>query len=421
MITKSFNDYYYAVRYLESIGNVSSFGKHDNHNPKVFIKRTRYLLDLVGSPDRWLKIIHIAGTSGKGSVSDMIHQQLTIDGFRAGLFTSPYTTTSIEKIKVGNLLISPAEFVSLVEYVKPFIDKSYIESPYGSPSYFEIFFVIALLYFKEQKCEWVVVETGLGGSYDSTNAITNPLVTAVTNIGLDHTEVLGNTLSSIARNKSGIAKKNAIFITAEQRPHLIKIMKNIAIAKGASGFVKIRQSFDYDKQNHLLASGILRAIGLPGLTNNIKVSLPGRFEKVNDRPLVILDGAHNEDKISSVLYKIHKLNYQKLFLIFAIAEDKKASGAITKLVNMSDKIFVTRFINSHRSSASPIKIYKNILSIRPKLNCVINLDPINAAKTAIAEASENDLVLVVGSFYLVGEVRKIWYPEEYILKNRKYN
>jgi len=157
----------------------------------------------------------------------MIHEVLLVSGKKVGSFTSPFVVTSIEKVKVGELYISPEEFADIVEYLKPFIDEAYISGPYGRPSYFEIFFAIALVYFKQQKCEWVVLEVGLGGRYDATNIIERPIVTAITNIDYDHTEILGKTLKKIAFDKAGIIKTGAEFFTTEQNKSVLAVFSEI--------------------------------------------------------------------------------------------------------------------------------------------------------------------------------------------------
>ena len=412
-------------KYLEAVNFIESININPNKNslsrsvfPDIFVKRTRYLLDLVGSPDKDLKIVHIAGTSGKGSVSDLVQQQIVKNNIKAGVFTSPYAITSIEKIKTNGLYINPKKFTQLINNLKPYIKLMENNCPHGIPSYFEVFLAIALLYFKNEKCTWAIIETGIGGEHDSTNAIEDPKVTVVTNIGLDHTEILGKTRSKIARDKSGIAKKNAIFITSEKRPYLLKIIKDIAIKKGVSKFVTTKHFDDYVIQNKILASAILREIGL-NTFDNIEVSLPGRFEKVNSNPLIILDGAHNDDKISSALNRLKQYKYKKLLIVFAVSANKDMSKTIVKMVNVSDKIFITKFNNQHRKAVSPKELRDKILEINSNIACVTFNNSIDAVKAAISEADNNDLILVLGSFFLIGEVRKLWYPEKFILDNRK--
>ena len=159
--------------------------KKKDHDPSIYIKRMRWFLDLLGNPEKDFKYIHITGTAGKGSVSTMLQDRMVRSGKRTGLFTSPFVTTSIEKIQVDELYIDPVEFADIVDGMKPMIDRAFAECPYGGPSYFERFLAIALVYFRKQKCEWVVLEVGCGGRHDATNVIPAPVVSAITNIDYD--------------------------------------------------------------------------------------------------------------------------------------------------------------------------------------------------------------------------------------------
>ncbi|PIS04892.1 MAG: hypothetical protein COT81_04125 [Candidatus Buchananbacteria bacterium CG10_big_fil_rev_8_21_14_0_10_42_9] len=155
---KSMREYYQALKYLEKLSSRPKAKKYEDDpklNPDFFIQRTRYLLDEVGDPERGIKIIHIAGTAGKGTVATMLHEVLQAAGFNAGLFTSPYVTSAIEEIKVNDKYIARKEFTVLANRLKPHIEKAFESGPYGGPSYFEVFFVMAMLYFKKQKCDWV--------------------------------------------------------------------------------------------------------------------------------------------------------------------------------------------------------------------------------------------------------------------------
>lgn len=412
--------YYEAVRFIESIGSISSKNHAiDRLNPNIFLKRTRFLLNLVGNPDKNLQIIHVAGTSGKGTVCNLLQNHLISNGQKTGLYTSPYVTTLIEKFKVNDKCIKPNDFVDIVNSLKPFINNMYNSCPYGSPSYFELCFVIAMIHFKQQKCDWIILETGLGGSYDCTNVIKKPKVCAITNIGYDHTDILGKTLTKIARDKSGIAKKEAIFITSEKRPNIVRIIKSIALDNKVSKFITTNHSIGIEQQNNELVFSIIKSLGYI-YKEDVNISkIPGRFEVVNKLPLTILDGAHNYDKISYTLERIKKLKYNKMIVVFAIADNKDISKILPKLIELSDKIFVTRFINSYRKHKSLKVIYNEIKSINSKFDCQIDIDANNSFDEAVKIADPEDLILVIGSFYLVGEIRIRWYSEKYILDSQK--
>ena len=385
---QDYSRYYDAVRYLEGLSNIASghdyMGKRA-HDPTIYIKRMRWFLDLLGNPEIGFKYIHITGTAGKGTVASMIHGSLIIDHKKAGLFTSPFVTTSIEKIQVGDLYIAPDEFADIVDEIKPAIDQAFSKCPYGGPSYFERFLAIALLYFKKRKCEWVVLEVGCGGRYDATNVIPPPEISAITNVDYDHMHILGKTLTKIARDKAGIIKKGSKFFTAEARPRLRSIMEDICKEHGAS--------FIYEPGGN---KELVQAMGF----SPIEVRLPARFEVIQQKPLVIIDGAHNRAKMRYTVEQLKKLKYRKLHLVAALAANKDR-GILD--VIPSDFDYPTRFQNPERSC----------------MNLGGFTDSQQALDAALAAARSDDIVLVTGSFYLAGELRHRWYPETSILMHRQ--
>ena len=202
-----FDNYYKAVKYLESLSNLSGPDyMQARFRNEFYLLRTKELIKELKIDLNQFKFVHVAGTSGKGSVTAMVHSILNQAGEQIGSFYSPHPTTSIERIRVNDKYISADDFAGLVEKIKRVINKMYVEGKYGKPGYFEIFFGLALLYFQKKKCSYVVLETGCGGEFDATNIIKKPLVTAITNIGYDHTQLLGKTLEKIAKTKAGIIK-----------------------------------------------------------------------------------------------------------------------------------------------------------------------------------------------------------------------
>ncbi|MEK7390891.1 MAG: cyanophycin synthetase [Patescibacteria group bacterium] len=419
-----FERYYKAVSFLEGLNNLPLQGDYmiDKHHADIYLKRMRYFLELLGNPDRGHKFIHIAGTSGKGTVTNMIHEILLASGTKVGSFTSPFVATSIEKIKVGDKYISPDEFADIVDYIKPFIDMSYVNGPYGRPSYFEIFLAIALVYFKRQKCDWVILEVGLGGKYDATNVIEKPMITAITNIDYDHTEILGKTLKKIAFDKAGIIKNGSVFFTTEQRGSLMKIFSEICEAKHVSLHQLPRQD-SYQNSNKELATVITRHLGIneKHIAQGIKnARLMCRFETIQDKPLVIIDGAHNRAKIKTTVDNLKKNKFKKLYLIVGIAENKDHTSILKQIIPPADCVFFTRFQIKDRKCAHPKELFaKAEKYLKKKASAEIFLDLERAVLHALKKAGPEDLILIVGSFFLAGEARKFWFPEEGILKYRK--
>lgn len=421
---KLLKDYREAVAFVESFSNLSyrnNFGPKAK-DPSVFLKRTQKFLDLIGNPENSFKYIHITGTAGKGSVSSLVHQMLVEGGKKAGLFTSPYVTTTIEKIKVNDKYISINELIDIVSYLRPYIDKME-EIEYGVPGAFEIFLAVALIYYKKMKCEWVVLEVGLGGRYDATNIIKKPVVTAITNIDYDHTEILGKTLNKIAFDKAGIIKKDSYFYTTEQRPELLSIFKKICKEKGAK-FCSIGRQKNSESYNITLATNIARVMRLSpkSIFNGVKNSrIPCRFEIMSTEPFIILDGAHNRAKIKSTISKIKKIKYKKLIVVMSLSNTKKDNLRIIEpLVSKAKYVIITSTTKEERRSINPIALLPYVNKYKSKnTKTEIVQDPFRALKLAKKYAHKEDIILVTGSFFLAGELRKVWFPEEWVLKNRR--
>lgn len=420
----TFRRYHQAVDFLEGLSNLPAEKDYmrDRGNPSLYLKRMRYFLALLGNPDRAFKFVHITGTAGKGTVTTMVHEILAASGKKVGSFTSPFVTTSIEKIRVGERYIAPDELADIVEYLKPYIDRAYTSGPYGRPSYFELFLAIAFVYFKRQKCEWVALEVGLGGRYDATNVIEKPVITAITNIDYDHTEVLGKTLTQIGRDKAGIIKKGSRFFTAEQRPLLLRMFQKICDEKKVA-LRQIPRQKNYQEYNSALAAAISRSLGIQEkhIIRGIRQTrLQCRFEIMQENPLVVLDGAHNRAKIRSTIENLHRLRFRKLYLIIGTADNKDKVSMLEQIVPLADRIMFTRFQIKDRKCAHP----KELLALSRRflkrgVKTELLLDPEQALAHAARHATQKDLILAVGSFFLTGELRKNWIPEEKILQTRK--
>lgn len=420
----NFERYHDAINFLEGLSNLPLEGDYmiKQRHLGVYLKRMRYFLELIGNPDKGMKYIHITGTAGKGTVTNTIHEILNVSGKNVGSFTSPFVTTSIEKIKVKDSYISPDELADIVEYLKPFIDKAYLTGPYGRPSYFEIFLAIAFIYFKQQKCEYVVLEVGLGGRYDATNVIEKAVATAITTIDYDHTHILGKTLKEIAYDKAGIIKKGSLFFTAEKRRALIKIFDGICKEKKVK-LNQIQYQENYQEYNKALASEITRSLGVSeqDIKKGIAIArLQCRFEIVQKRPFVVLDGAHNRSKIRSTIVNLENLIFNKLYIIVGLAENKDDTLILNQIIPLADKVYITRFQTKDRKCAHPKELTERLQKyLKKSAQTETFLDPSQALTKALSEAKENDLVLVTGSFFLAGEMRKQWFPEKWILSKRK--
>ncbi len=417
--------YQNAIRYLEGLANLPTQQPYlagGTGDRSIHLKRMDYFLSLVGHPEKGLKMIHITGTSGKGSVTNMLHEVLHAADHRVGSFTSPFVTTSIEKIKVGARYISPGEFAEMVEELKPVIDRAYLFGPYERPTYFELFFAIALVYFKRMKCEYVVLEVGLGGRYDSTNVIRRPLITAITNIDYDHMDILGNTLEKIAYDKAGIIKPSSLFFTTEKRPRLLRLFRMICKEKRAA-YQAIRVSGGYRAENEALVRAIAKKLGIHnrsidrGIRN---ACLACRFELMQKEPMVVLDGAHNRAKIRTTVTNIHALRYRTLHLILGFAKNKDQTAILEQIVPLADRLYITRFQIKDRACTPPKELYLSAKDyLKPRAMCEVFLDPQRALQKALEIAADEDLIVVTGSFFLAGELRERWISEEQILRRRR--
>jgi dihydrofolate synthase / folylpolyglutamate synthase len=437
------SQYQKDITFLESLSNIPKttymLGPKDK---KIFIERIKKFLSLVGNPQTNLKFIHIAGTSGKGSTVKILESLIADAQLKTGSFTSPFATTSIERISINNKLISPAELHDILELqIKPALDK-YVLKYSDFISYFEVWLVIALLHFKKQACDWVILEAGLGGLHDTTNVISKPKITAITNIGLDHTHILGNTKTKIAKDKAGIIKKNSIFLTTEKNKKLLTLFKNTCKKKQAwfinlenlSKNYKTSNYFGTSKQqdNLNLALNILgvlkiRPKNIQQIINTFKLTC--RQEIISKKPLVILDGAHNKDKLDNLIAFVSQQKYKKLHLVLAFAENKDYKTPLKKLLTITNNLYLTRFIVNVRKSAELKKLYQDShriagsrsrdKNIKAKMPISVHNDPYQALALALKNYKTDDLILVTGSFFLAGELRKKWISEEYILKNLK--
>ncbi|KKP92179.1 MAG: FolC bifunctional protein [Parcubacteria group bacterium GW2011_GWA2_36_10] len=427
------NIYHQDVAWLEGLANI----KRKNYllgpkSRKIFIIRLQKFLDLVANPEKKLKFIHVTGTAGKGSTVNLLQNMLIDAGFKVGSYTSPFATTTIEKFRVNHHLIDPKILHDILnQQIKPALDKYVTLHKTDVPSYFELCTTIALLYAVREKCDWMILEAGLGGRHDATNVIPAPVVSAITNIGLDHTEILGPTKKDIATDKAGVIKKSSYFLTSETDQKLVNIFKKTCAKKRAK-FIALKnlaqnikggQYFSTPKQktNLNLVLNILEVLNIQPknpqeVINNFHLIC--RQEIIQTNPRVILDGAHNVDKLNNLIEFIKTQKYQKLHLIFGAAEDKHYLPALKKLLPQVDFLYLTRFDNPFRKSAS-LKTLFTQCEILTTIKISVWHDSQLALESALKNAKPKDLVVVTGSFFLAGSLREHWIDEEQITQKLK--
>lgn len=437
--------YFNSVRFLESLTNIpepNHLRREETKDLSFFIKRLKFLLKLLGSPEKGFKYIHIAGTSGKSSLTCLIQSIMTEANIKTGGFFSPHLASITERIKVNNQQISPKNFSRLTDRLKPYYAECAKSNPYGLPSYFETLMAIAFLYFKEKKCEYVILETGIGSSFDATNIIPGAKATIITNIGVDHNRILGKTKTKIAKTKAKIIKNNSILLTGEKNPSLLKILEKIC-GKKRGKFKKIDFDFKTIKNNlkgtkfqyknnvyqtkiageHQIKNAILaiatinsikdKRIGLEAIKKGLaKAFLPGRLEIIRKKPIIIIDGAHNADKMKTTADFVKNIKFRKLYLIIGLAESKNLYNTLKYIIPLSSQIYLTRFLFPGRKSKNLKKMYEAAEKLTAK-KIKIFVDPWQALEEALAKAKKDDMILITGSFFLAGELRKKWIKEQY--------
>jgi dihydrofolate synthase/folylpolyglutamate synthase len=389
-----------------------------------------WLLGLIGNPQDSLKAVHIAGTNGKGSVASMLSEMLRTAGYVTGTYTSPHLVSFTERISVNGEHIPEEEVAGLTEFIKEQIDRE--ENP-RPVTFFDFTTALAFEYFKRKGVAIAVVEAGLGGRLDSTNVL-RPLVTIITNVALDHQDYLGNTIKEIAREKAGVVKEHVPVVTGAKGESL-EVIKAAAAntplyALGESFTYKskgeqlmwyrgIRMSYDdlsvalrgdhqlFNAALALCALELLSPAGFPvgeyavrkGLAS---VQWPARLELVRKpgQPLVLIDGAHNPDGVGTLVsyLKNHFVNRKKI-LVFGVMKDKDFKEMLQEILPVVQQTILTR--PEIERAALPTDV------ARYAPGALIAASVKDAVEEAFAMACEQDLIIITGSFYTVGEAKRL--------------
>ena len=360
---------------------------------------------LIDNPQNKIKCIHIAGTNGKGSTAHIIASILQEGGFKTGLYTSPHLKDFRERIKINGKSISKD---NVIEFVK----KNRQNFKEINMSFFEYTVALAFNQFYKNNVDISVIETGLGGRLDSTNII-NPEVTVITNIGLDHMNLLGNTLEEIALEKAGIIKKDTPLIIGRRQKEVEKIIKECAYKNNAPIYYA-NNNFsdtnlpDYQIENINTAIKTLEIldwdIKKPHINKGIKnvyknTNLRGRWEKISEKPKIICDTGHNLDGISRIIKELEKLYFQKLHFVFGTVNDKDINSILKILPNKAIYYFCQANIDRSLNSEKLRKKAK-IFNLNGKSYNNVK----EAYKEAIDNAEADDLILISGSTFVVAEI-----------------
>jgi len=402
---------------------------------KKDLTNTITLCKHLGDPHQKFKSIHVAGTNGKGSVSHMLAAILQTAGYKVGLYTSPHLKDFRERIKINGEEVKEEFVIAFTDNMKPLIEE--IE-----PSFFEITVAMAFDYFAKQKVDIAVIEVGLGGRFDSTNIIT-PGLSVITNIGWDHMNILGDTLEKIAFEKAGIIKQNIPVVIGEFLPETKTVFEKIATEKDATIYyakenrnvlswewkkheliVEVEEKGKTDHKKYQLdlpglyqsknlltvleSCSVLKELNYDlnetdirnGLQKTKKLTgLHGRWEIIHDHPIIILDVGHNEDGIKQITQQLELTTYHELHIIIGLVKDKEVEKVLSLLPHAAQYYFTRAQI----PRALPADVLK-AKAAEQNLNGESYPDVNTALKTAIARSHKDDLILVCGSVFLVGEV-----------------
>lgn len=417
--------YYHAYQRLLSLTNLERKEYTESKAElERSLKRTRDFLSALGDPQNKLKIVHVTGTSGKGSVCTMMHAILRANGDTVGRYTSPHTTSFLERFALTNELLDPAH---LTKYINDIIAAYQVFLQKNTPlSFFELSTCLALYAFAKEKVRWCVLEVGCGGRYDATNVIGTPSIAIITNVDKDHTEILGSSLSQIAFEKAGIIRKDGTVVCGETRPALRRIFQNEAVAQSAALFFVppppeslIDESRGAHQQhNAALAQAAARELGINEHTIGQGLAqtefLPCRFETIQQKPRVILDGAHSPAKVAALAKQLKSVD-APLHIVFGCSTTKDAEKMLDLLKPLARSFTMTRFRSTFRKASNPAELLSLVPSSKRE---GVFLDAERALRHALSLAKHTGVVVVTGSLYLAGEVRTAWISEDQILAKR---
>ncbi len=445
-------------RYREALDWIHGLGRF---GMRPGLERITVLLDMLGNPHYEVRFVHIGGTNGKGSTAAMLASILRAAGYRAGLYTSPYLLSFTNRMAVNGADIDRHELINLVGQIRPLVDKISCDEKLGPLTEFEVVTALALTYFARQKVDLVILEVGLGGRLDATN-IVNPLLSIITNISLEHTDVLGNTVEAIAGEKAGIVKQGRPLLTAAEDQRALAVlaercsklnapfyrvyppglnMGEMPPEKPAAALQKISaggQYFSYrgfslqvddifislrglyqviNAATALAAVELLEKHGFRADEASLRrglaeTSWPGRLEILREKPLLIMDGAHNPAAIEKLAAALPQyFRYNRLILVIGMLADKDTAAMLKHILSLADTIIFTRPILPRAADPGEIAAFAE-RHFELQENYEVIYDHGEALEKALKLAGPNDAVLVTGSLYTVSDIRAYWLEGE---------
>jgi len=435
--------YLEAQQYILSLSNLETRNRRrKEYQGESKLREMQTLLDIFQNPERKIPhYIHVTGTSGKGSVCFFLFSLLTQKYKKVGMCVSPHPSTLLERWHFAGKQMTPTEFVEIVKEIKRGLLEYTRTTTLEMPSFFMIMTLIGFLYFAKKGARWAIFEVGIGGRYDSTNILPYKDYAVITNIGYDHMNVLGETKEEIAHHKAGIIKKGCKVFTMEKNAKIIKIfqqeaqshtaplqiVKNISKSLGSTlkgiAFEYSGTTYhlsvlgEHQIHNAILCIEIAQDLGMT--QGEIKKALqktkqPLRLEVVNTQPFIILDGAHNIDKIKSTVQSLltlknHISQIKYIHLTVGLTKDRQLESKIRELAKLGPKTIscARNTTNPFSTVTDPREIKKWFQKYCPKTKIEIFLDPQEAFLWSQKNMNKNDVLLSTGSIFYSGELRKI--------------
>ncbi len=446
-----------AFAYIESFTNLE---RSQQYTVRTYrLDRMHRLLDFFDHPERSYRIIHVAGSKGKGSTCTMVAYALQALGFKAGLYGSPHVSSYMERFTLAGTWFSDEMVLSAINGMFSHLEGFTFpeEQGYDRPTTFELLTLLALLLFKQSDCDYAVLETGLGGRLDATNVV-EPVLTAVTPIELEHTNILGSTIAKIAAEKGGIIKKGVPVVTAPQHLDALTVLRNIA-ADRVSKFIylpellvhtsshstlrehhlclmwsndtvddlHIRLLGSFQGENCATAIAMLEQLNLiptaerreAALSGISRAVLPGRMEAIGRDPVIIIDGAHTSRSIDRVIDSFRELIPSGGAVIFGVVTGKDHTRMVESLLKAFDRLIIST--PGTFKPSSPIELYTLCISTAQRMVAEGDLEappvilfeqqPARALKRSMELLYPGEGLLVTGSFYMAAEIRSICLQE----------
>ena len=432
------NPYQQALDYLYSFIDYETM-----HRPRdaaaYDLRRMDELLARLGDPHLKARTVHIAGTKGKGSTAAMLASALTAAGYVTGLYTSPHLSDLRERIRVDGRLISEEELINLVAALKPHVAAINDKASYGQLTTFELLTALGFAHFNLRGVDFQVVEAGLGGRLDATNRV-KPEVCVITSIGLDHTEVLGASLSDIAAEKAGIIKPGASVVSSPQPAAAAAVIAE-ACLKNSAELVRVGDDVTWQGlgpdaggqslvvrgkrdsyrltipllgycqlENAATAVAALEVLAQKGFNISresivrglAQVDWPGRFQVISRKPTIVLDGAHNPAAASELVRSLESYcgHFRRAILVFGVSADKDVAGMAKELYPFFDRVIVTRSRHPRAMATPPLEAEFKRYNLEVETVETVA----DAFKRAKEVATEEDLICATGSLFVVGEV-----------------